>query len=289
MSKPDRAGRKAKSIHTPRPPAVSHPTRRLLGLVVIGILAQVLFLAAWRGVLAEHYARRAQEELNRGRLATAAALADRSLALNPRQGYAAYYKGRALNEMARASKDPSRFQQADSLLQLAARTMPHRAEALRQLALVEEQRRDNKAAAAHLAEALAIEPMPPGPGGPAEWRARLGRLLLNDGRWVEGFAQFRTAVADAPDSRLYFDGLTLAYEHFAAPDLATASALALLRSARHAGPILERALEHLKRLSARPAEKQFILTTLRAIRSAPQTDKTVLELLDRTLKELEKK
>jgi tetratricopeptide (TPR) repeat protein len=221
--------------------------------VAVAAACQWVFLFAYQGVLAEHYARRAQNADALKKAQDVAAWARRSLDLNPHQGYAAFFAGVA-------SREQGRTEEASRWFWLALRTMGHRAQALRELAECEKKTDDGSAAAKHLEEALAIEPMPP--GGPAV-RAERGQLLFGLGRWADGVAQFRLAVADAPASRLAFDGLTVGYQCFGALEPAVASAFALLGSP----PFAARAGLHLTRLASLPAQKVLIITALKEMQS----------------------
>jgi len=171
--------------------------------------------------------------------------------MNRHVGYATFFRAISLSEQNRPADASKDFQRA-------LRTIAHRSQPLRELAACEEKTGNRAAAAQHLAEALAIEPVSPS-GAPTP-RAELGRLLLGLNRWADGTAQFRAAVADAPASRVPFDGLATAYEYFGIPEPAVAAAFALLGSPK----LATRACEHLARLSASFAsQKPFIIASLR--------------------------
>lgn len=232
--------------------------RRVAIAIAIGFVGQLVFLFAYQTILAEYWARRAQQAEAAKRFPLAAQWAQRSLAMNPHQGYAAFFLGAAESEQGQTAQAAAAFQRA-----LA--TMPHRAGPLSELAACEERLGNVAAAADHLAEALAIEPLPA--SGAASW-ARLGRLLFAQGRWADGVACFRSAIADMPQSRFLFDGLTAGYEHVRLPALAVASALALLESS----PFASRACEHLLRLSRHPTQKATIVTLVQAIERGLRPD-----------------
>jgi len=236
--------------------ATTHGRRQRIALAAVaGLACQFAFLVVYQSVLAEHYTRRAQDAVAARKPSDAAVWARRALSLNPHAGYAAYFLGGSEAEAGRHAEASESFRRA-------LRTMGHRAQALRDLATCEEKTGDHTMAAKHLAEALAIEPLPS--GGPVVPRATLGRLLFGLRRWADGMAQFGVARADAPASRVPFDGLTVGYEHFGALDAAAASAFALLASP----PQAVRAGDHLLRLSADAAQKPRIVSVLKEIQPA---------------------
>jgi len=231
--------------------------RRFVIAVAVAVVCQIAFLSAYQTILAEHYAWRAQNAAAAKKPQYASAWAKRSLAVNPHQGYAAFFAG-----LTQSGKDQTTA--TAQVFQRALRTMAHRAQPLRELASCEEKSGDHAEAARHLAEALAIEPIPT--GNPATPRAELGRLLFGLGRWADGIVQFRMAAADAPASRVGFDGLAVGYQHFGALEPAVASAFALLGSPQH----VARASTHLSRLWASAAQKPLIVAVLKEMQSALQ-------------------
>jgi len=235
-------------------PAFALNRRRIAAAVAVALVAQALFLLAYRYTLAEHYARRAQEAVAARRWPAAVRHAERARALNPAQGYASYFAGMALLELGRPK-------QAADALERALRTIAHRARALRYLALAEQKLNDRTAAVDHLAAALALEPLPP--GNPADPHAMLGQWLFMQGAWPEGAGRFRALVADAPEARFYFDGLAVVYEHVGAPALVAASALAMLGSPRLAA----RAQAHLATLARSPERRAEIRSLLKELLS----------------------
>lgn len=253
---PNRASPVSRKTKTQPGRATTHERRRRVALAAVaGLACQFAFLVAFQGVLAEHYTRRAQNAVAARKPGDAAVWARRALDLNPHAGYAAYFLGASEAEAGRHAEAGESFRRA-------LRTMGHRAQALRELAACEEKTGDRTVAAKHLAEALAIEPLPS--GGPVAPRATLGRLLFGLGRWADGMAQFGVACADAPASRVPFDGLTVGYEHFGVMDAAAVSAFALLASP----PQAARAGDHLLRLSADAAQKPRIVSMLKEIQLA---------------------
>lgn len=232
--------------------------RRIAIATAIGVVGQLVFLFAYQTILAEHCARRAQQAEAAKRPPLAGQWAQRSLAMNPRQGYAAFFLGVAEREQGRNAQAAAAFQRAVA-------TMPHRAGPLSELAACEEKLGNVAAAADHLAEALAIEPLPADGGAP---RARLGRLLFAQGHWADGVACFRAGVADSPQSRFLFDGLTVGYDRLRLPALAVASALALLESPQFAA----RACEHLLRFARDPASRPTIVALTQAVERGLRPD-----------------
>jgi len=229
------------------------PAARRIGVAIaVALIADAVFLFAYKNVLAEHYARRAKDAIALRRYDAARLAALRSLALNPDQGYAAYFLGIAEAEKGRNEKAAKAFRRA-------AATMAHRAALLRRLGRCEEKAGRTEQAAEHLAEALAAAPLEP--AGGAEPRARLGRLLFAQGRWAEGLACFRSIPETAPGALFGFDGLAFGYEHLGAPDMAVASALALLGSEK----LAPRGCDHLVRLARDPQERALIASALRAV------------------------
>lgn len=220
---------------------------------VVCAFCLLAFLAVWRGMLADHYARRAQRTLAAGEADRAVTAADRALALNKRHGYAALFKGMALQQQGHPKS-------AAEWLRRAEPAVAHPGRAARYLALSEESLGGADSAIDQFRRALAIEPLPS--GAPGEVRGRLGRLLLTKLQWAKGAAQFRRIIGDSPESRFPFEALGLVYEHFGAQDLAVACESALLLSERHAA----RACGHLKRLAGSPEHRRLILGVLGALR-----------------------
>ena len=216
---------------------------------LVALAGQAAFLCAYQTLLAEHYARRARREAIAERWTRTADLSARSLALDPHQGYAAFFLGLAEQRRGRLDRAAEAFRRA-----LA--TMPHRARPLLHLAECEEKLGRPDAAVDHLVEALALVPRPP--GGAATPRARLGRLLYGRGRWADGLAQFRAVTADSADSRFHFQGLAAGYMHFGLADAATAITFGLLGS-----PALAQVgCKQLAQLARAPARRKAISAML---------------------------
>jgi len=221
---------------------------RIAFLVAVGVVCQFVYLFVAQTVLAEYCAYRAQQASAAGRVPVSAEWARRSLALNPHQGYAAYFEGLAERAEGRTTPAAADFRRA-------LETMPHRAQPLSELAVCEETSGDVKTAAVLLFEALAIEPLPPNGGASA---ARLGRLFLARRDWADGIARFRSVIPDSPHSRFLFDGLGLGYERLEAWDVAVASAFVLLGSPQ----LASRACERLLRVSNFPGQRPTVLLAL---------------------------
>ncbi len=243
------------------------------GVVTAVILgAQVLGLAAFQGVLAEHCAWRAQRSYDSGRIGPSVDWARRALRLNPRQGYAHLFLGIVQRETGRTDEARRSFLSA-------LNTMPHRAEPLKELALCEEKTDNTTSAAGLLREALMVAPRPPEVGTLA---ARLGRLSFLQGRFAEGMARFRSALAESPRSRFLFDGMELGYEQLGADDLAVAAALALSSSPQYAA----RGCERLLRLAQSPAQRSFILATVQTLAQDVPSTSPQREALEKLLRQI---
>ncbi|MCX8038566.1 MAG: hypothetical protein N3D11_16235 [Candidatus Sumerlaeia bacterium] len=251
-------------------------TRTLVrwGIAAAAILiAQALVLAAFRGILADHCAWRSQRSYETGRIGPSVDWARRALHLNARQGYAHLFLGIVQREAGRVDEARQSFQSA-------LRAMPHRADPLKELALCEEKAENTTTAAVLLGEALAVAPRPPDVGTLA---ARLGRLLFLQGRFAEGMARFRAALAESPRSRFLFDGMELGYEHFGAEDLAVAAALALSSSPQYAA----RGCERLLRLTQSPAQRPFILSTVQTLAQSLPSGSQHRETLEKLIRQIQ--
>jgi hypothetical protein len=234
--------------------------RRVTIAVSVGLACQIAFLLAYETVQAEHYAERARRAIAENHNGTAATWAQRALVLNPHQGYAAYFAGSA-------ARRTGRTPQATDFFRRALRTMAHRTQPLRNLVDCERGTADPAIELAHLAELRALDPR--AESNAASSCARFGQLLMGQGTWADGLSVFRSMMAGAPDRRFLFDGLTVAYEHFGAADLATASALAMLGTPR----LADRASDYLLRLSRSPGQRETIRAAVEEmVRSCPAGD-----------------
>lgn len=249
-----------------------HGPRRLAIALAVALACQVAFLLAYRAILGESYVRRARHSYSKGDFAAAGKWARAAATLNPSQGYAAFFEGL----VARRKADDRRA--ADRLRQ-SLRTIAHRAPALRELGACEEKIGRPRAAIAYLAEALAIEPL--ATDAPSA-RARLGRLLLAERHLADAAAQFRSAVADSPQSRYIFDGLAVAWGLLGADQVAAVCAAVLLVSTRY----VEAGCRHALRLGAKPPMRDLMVAVLKAASSKYDRGTREHKAVESTLKEL---
>lgn len=223
----------------------------------IVVAVQCAFLVFYQDVLSSSFAYRAERASEAKQRSRVAEWAQRSLQMNPRQGYAAFFLG--------TTERDARTTEAARLFERALATMSHRAQPLSELAACEEKLGNLTSATSHLAEALAVQPLPP--GGGTSW-ARLGRLLFTQERWSDGIACFRSAIADSSQSYFLFDGLRAGYQRLAVRDMAVAATFALMESP----PQVPRACEQIRSLWQFPDQRPAVRAALLELEDSLRPD-----------------